>query len=246
MQSTNRWRLFATAIAGTCLTLLSCNLALRLPELTPGPLPSTSPASAAPPAVASVPASPTEGGSATPGQPTAATADSRTNTPSVASPHPIILSASGGRLNVRRGPGPEYDVVGALLNAQSATVTGQNADGTWLFILVPNTSRPYGWITTKTSFTRVTGPAESLPLMTVTAAIPAYIRNCTAHELLVNPGSVTLPDRSTSPDNQLRFYPGEYTVTDQTTDSAVAEVTLLEGRTVDIKLDGSGKKYSCP
>jgi hypothetical protein len=64
--------------------------------------------------------------------------------------------------------------------------------------------------------------------------------------MLVNPTGVILSDRSSSPENQLQFFPGEYSVIDQTSESEVASVTVFEGRTIDIKKDSSGMSYSCP
>jgi hypothetical protein len=136
--------------------------------------------------------------------------------------------------------------VGALRDGQSTTATARNDDGTWLYITVPASSRGYGWITAKTQYTTAGGDFMSLPVTIVPPAAPAYIRNCTAHEMLVTPGGAILLDRSNAPDNQMQFFPGEYSISDDTTSSTVADVTVFEGKTVDIKRDGSGKSYTCP
>jgi len=169
-----------------------------------------------------------------------------TATSTLGPPPVVTVSAVGGRLNVRRGPGPDYDTVGAFLDTQSATATARNEDGTWLLINAPHAAKPLGWIIVTTKYTSVNGNITGLPVMTVSAAVPAYIRNCTAHEMLVNPIGVTLLDRGNSPENQLQFFPGEYTVVDLTTETEVASITVFEGKTVDIKTDSSGKNYSCP
>ena len=164
-----------------------------------------------------------------------------------AGPPPIVtIAAAGGRLNVRRGPGAEYDTVGVFRDGQSTVATARNADGSWVLINAPNTSKGLGWITLKTQYTTVTGDALGLPLMEVAVALPAYIRNCTPGEMLVNPGGAILLERSSSPDNQLQFFPGEYSVFDQTTETTVGDVTVFEGKTIDIKKDSSGKSFSCP
>jgi hypothetical protein len=161
-------------------------------------------------------------------------------------PPAVTISVVGGRLNVRRGPGPEYDTVAAFLDGQSRMATGRNGDGTWLLISGPNTSTSLGWVIVTTKYTSVTGEVTGLPVVTVAPAAAAYIRNCTPHEMLVNPIGVLLPGRGSSPENQLQFYPGEYSVIDQTSESEVASVTVFEGRTVDIRKDSSGTSYTCP
>jgi hypothetical protein len=147
---------------------------------------------------------------------------------------------------VRRGPGPEYDTVAAFLDGQTRNATGRNADGTWLLISGPSTSTSLGWVIVTTKYTSVIGEVSGLPVVTVAPAALAYVRNCTPHEMLVNPTGVLLPDRGRSPENQLQFFPGEYSVIDQTSESEVASVTVFEGRTVDIRKDSSGTSYTCP
>lgn len=220
---------------------LACNLQFGTPGEAPGAASST-----APPGIL---ASPAGTGVVVPSETSAvsaAPAEMSTATSTVGPPPTVLVSASGGRLNVRRGPGPEYDTVGAFLDGQSTTVTGRNSDGSWVLINVPNTSRSLGWITVKTKYTTVTGDVAGLPPIVVSPAVPAYIRNCTPHEMLVNPGGLIVLERSNDPENKLQFFPGEYTVIDQTTEADVGGVTVFEGKTVDIKKDSSGKSYTCP
>ncbi len=158
----------------------------------------------------------------------------------------VTVRVAGGRLNIRRGPGPQYDTVGAILDGQSTLAQGRNEDGSWLYVALPNSSKALGWLTTKTIYTTVAGSSISLPVVSVAPALPAYIRNCTAHDMLVNPTGVILANRGGAPDNLQEFFPGEYSVTDQETDSVAADVTVFEGKIVEIKKDGSGKSYSCP
>ncbi len=161
-------------------------------------------------------------------------------------PATVTVRASGGNLNIRRGPGAAYNPVGGMRDGQSSTATARNEDGSWLYISIPSAPSKFGWISTLTKYTSVSGDAMSLPLMTVEPAVPAYIQNCTFHEMLVKPAGVILPDQSNSPDNKQQFNPGDYTVLDETTSSQVADFTLLEGKTVDVKKDGLGTSYSCP
>jgi uncharacterized protein YgiM (DUF1202 family) len=220
------------------VTLLACNLQFGAPG--EGQASSTPEGTA----TASAPATP-EPSSPVPTQ-TATGAATETATATVGPPPIVAVAASGGRLNVRRGPGPEYDTVGAFLNGQSTTATARNADGSWVLINTPNTSKSLGWIIVKTQYTTVSGTVASLPVLEVDAALAAYIRNCTPHEMLVNPGGALLLNRSSSPENRLQFFPGEYSVIDQTTESEVASVTVFEGKTVDVKKDSSGTSFSCP
>lgn len=231
-------RLFAVAMIG--LAILGCNLHFNLG--------STATASLVPPASETRQSEPTATSQLASETPSVEVS-TETPTPSPTSsgtPEVVSVKATGGKLNVRRGPGPEYNFVGAFLNGQSATATARNADASWLYISVPNSTRGFGWITVKTQYTVLTGNASTLPLSEVPPAVPAYIRNCTAHEMLVSPADVVLPDRGNAPENKVQFYPGEYTVSDQTTEIDVANITVLEGVTIDIKKDSSGKSYSCP
>jgi hypothetical protein len=168
-----------------------------------------------------------------------------TSTATQGPPPVVTVSATGGRLNVRRGPGPEYDFVGAFLDGQSTTVTARNADAKWVLINVPNTSKSLGWITLETQYTSVNGDVTGLPLMQVGPAVPAYIRNCTGREMMINPLGALLQPKGSAPENQLQFFPGEYSIIDMETEASVGDVTVIEGRTIDIKEDSSGTKYSC-
>jgi hypothetical protein len=161
-------------------------------------------------------------------------------------PPPVVkVNAVGGRLNVRRGPGPEYDTTGSFLDGQSTVATARNADGSWLLINRPNTTKSLGWITLGTKYTSVSGDATGLPLSEVAPAAPAYIRNCTGREMLINPIGEVLKPRGSAPDNQLQFFPGEYSIVDTETDITISDITVFEGKTIDIKQDSSGKKSSC-
>ncbi len=165
---------------------------------------------------------------------------------SSATASPVTVKAVGGNLNVRRGPGQSYNPVGALLAGQSSTATARNDDASWLYINIPLGAGELGWVSTKTKFSIVTGAVMFLPIMTVAPADPAYIRNCTFHDMLVNPSGVTLPSQASSPANQGQFFPGEYIIFDQVTSSKVWDFVLLEGKTIDIRKDGSGTSHSCP
>jgi PKD repeat protein len=54
------------------------------------------------------------------------------------------VNASG--LNVRTGPGTNYDIVGVLLNGQKVEITGRNADATWYQIRFSGSPAGVGWV----------------------------------------------------------------------------------------------------
>ncbi len=123
-------------------SIVACNL-----QAAPSSGPPSIPSATAP---APTPASATN-------VPEASATASATVTPAATQgPPPVVaVSAAGGRLNVRRGPGPEYDTVGAFLDGQSSTATGRNENGKWVLINIPNTSKSLGWITLETKYTKV-------------------------------------------------------------------------------------------
>jgi uncharacterized protein YgiM (DUF1202 family) len=215
---------------------LACNLQAAQPAVVPENTSASAPAN-------TMAATASPEASAAPQQTETAAA---TVAPTLGPPPVVKIAASGGRLNVRRGPGPEYDTVGSFLDGQSTTATARNADGTWVLINVPNAAKSLGWITLGTKYTSVNGDRLSLPLMQVAPAVPAYIRNCTGRQMLINPMGATLLPRASAPDNQLQFFPGEYSIVDMETEITISNVTVFEGKTIDIKQDSSGKKFSCP
>jgi hypothetical protein len=155
--------------------------------------------------------------------------------------------ASTGNINVRRGPGVGYNPVAGLLKGQTAIATARDANGDWLLITLPSSTKT-GWVSARTRFSTLTGDPASLPVMSVDAPKPAYFRNCTFHPMLVQPAEVVIPPQSESPDNKVQFNPGEYEIIDASLagEPTVLEATLFEGQTIDIRTDGIPNTYSCP
>jgi len=58
-------------------------------------------------------------------------------------------------LNVRRGPGTIYEVVGKLAEGQSTKVLGKNAEGTWWQIVYPPDSTSSAWVSAEAQYTSV-------------------------------------------------------------------------------------------
>lgn len=71
---------------------------------------------------------------------------------------PRIIVPSGNVVNVRNGPGTEFDLLGRLRARQSAAVIGRSDDGQWWQIQFRNQS---GWISAQ--YVRITGNAGGVP-----------------------------------------------------------------------------------
>jgi uncharacterized protein YraI len=79
-------------------------------------------------------------------------------TPAPGSP---ILTASAN-LNIRSGPGIEFDKIGLMLIGQSAEVVGVSRDGEWWAIKMPLAEGGRGWVTA--NFAQV-GNAQDVPIL---------------------------------------------------------------------------------
>jgi len=160
----------------------------------------------------------------------------------------VVILALGGNLNIRRGPGADYNPVGAFLDGEATIASARNAGSTWLYVSIPNTSDQFGWINITTQLTHTTGNMGLLPVKTVEPALPAYVRNCTAGMLFLRPGDIKIEDRLKAPNNITLVYPGDYELFDpiKSTSSAIKALLIREGDTVDITADGSNKTYTCP
>jgi hypothetical protein len=151
-------------------------------------------------------------------------------------------------LYIRRGPSTEYDVLGTFLAGQSAVASFRDANSDWVVIPLPSRPSVYGWVSIKTQFTSVEGEVSSLEVKKVDPAIPARIRNCTFHPMLIQPGNVLIKPKGDAPSNAHDFPPGNYAAYDQNQEGhpQVASFSLAEGNKVDINLDGLGNTYYCP
>jgi uncharacterized protein YraI len=61
-------------------------------------------------------------------------------------------------VNIRGGPGTEYDILGTLQLGQQVEVVGRSADGMWWVITVPGTTGVQGWVAAE--FARVEKTAD--------------------------------------------------------------------------------------
>lgn len=157
-------------------------------------------------------------------------------------PDGITVTAATGNLFIRRGPGSIYNIVTGFLKGTTAKAVGRNEKSDWLAIEIPNTNGLVGWISMGTPFTQMNGSIQSLTLYPFEEAKPAYLQNCTLHDMTTRPGQWNLPAKTTQKVN-----PGEYDILDMSTgQSKVMDTVLKEGNTVSIKIDGGGISYGCP
>lgn len=159
----------------------------------------------------------------------------------------VTVEVVGGNLNLRRGPSVNYNPVGVLEDGQVVVASARDLVRRWLLVENPVQPGTKGWVSTLTEFTRISGDVSSLPVLKVDPPSEAVIRNCTKHRMLVQPTGVELLGKFEGPYNEERFSPGVYQVfdLDAGTGSAVAEIDLREGLTVDIRRDGNGEKSKC-
>ncbi|GAB4503754.1 MAG: hypothetical protein Fur0043_07460 [Anaerolineales bacterium] len=162
-------------------------------------------------------------------------------------PAPVIVQAVGGNLHIRRGPSVDYNSIDVLRSGQSLTATARDPVNRWLQIPLPSAPGKSGWVSILTDYSLVSGVVEDLPIATVAPAVPAFIRNCTKHRMLVLPPEVELLGKYDAPYNEERFPPGEYQVYDLEAGNTKAYQTVIlsEGSRVDIREDGLGEKSKC-
>lgn len=197
-----------------------------------------------------------------PATPTSTPTASATPLPATATPVPptatplptatvaieVFISADGGNLNIRRGPGSEYNVVGFLTNGARSKAIGRNPTGNWLYAEIPSDPGTYGWVSADSTYSAVEGPASGLPLTPYDVASPAYLRNCTFHPMLIQTAGFILKEQFDAPNNRRQVNPGHYEAWDQSEVIAnpVLEVDIREGDSVDINFDGFHNAYYCP
>jgi uncharacterized protein YraI len=158
----------------------------------------------------------------------------------------VVISVISESLNVRRGPSIYYDPVGYIKAGESATASGRDANGDWLYVALPGNPSVFGWVSAKTQYSSVAGDISSLSVQTASPPNPAYIRNCTFHPMLIQPGNILLQPQTDKSGRKAHFAPGSYNAYDQSvSNTKVFSVDLHEGDSVDIKTDGLHNTYSC-
>ena len=176
---------------------------------------------------------------------------SPTTAPTVAAAATVRVSASGGNMTLRRGPATAYDIRGYFLADQSTVAVARNEAADWLLVQDPAGPSSTAWVNAASRYIVVeaeAGAVQALPVQTVDPAVPAYIRNCTFHPMLIQPVGVLLKEQFDAPNNMQAFAPGVYEAYDQNQEGKpkVKTEELREGKTIDIVTDGLGNTYPCP
>jgi hypothetical protein len=154
-----------------------------------------------------------------------------------------------GNVNIRRGPDLAFNSIAILPKGAVITATGRDVLSNWVRIPIPEDTSRTGWISIMSQFTQVVGDMDSLPEIDPKEWPElASLRNCTYHELWIEPIGVTLPPVFEFPNNDVRLNPGIYSVLDVEIDGypEVLKVDLGEGMTIDVLVDGLGEKKKCP
>jgi hypothetical protein len=160
----------------------------------------------------------------------------------------VVVAATKGNIFIRRGPNVAFNPIAALLRGESATASGRDVLASWLQIQIPGGAGRTGWISIATEFTTVQGDVRGLPEIEATDfPIPAFLQNCTHHQMSVDPGGIVLPSVDNFPENNVRINPGNYAVHDMDIDEypEVMKVDLKEGSAIDVNVDGNGEKKKC-
>ena len=160
----------------------------------------------------------------------------------------VVISAVKGNIFIRRGPDMAFNPIGVLYKDTSAPVIARDVLSNWVQIIIPNSDQK-GWISIQTQYSKIDGDLKTLPEFTTTEwPTPAYLRNCTHHQMYILPAEVILLSSFDQPDNMVWLYPGTYTVYDLEVsgEPEVTTVEVREGVTVEILDDGAGEHRKCP
>lgn len=161
----------------------------------------------------------------------------------------VTVTAVNGDLSIRIGPDISFDAIAALKDGETATVLSRSIMDGWVQIPIPSQEGKTGWVSLKTNYFIVSGNVLDLPRVdAVEWNVGSYLINCTPHQMLVQPGNITLQPVSDSPGNRAWFTPGRYSVydLDVTGQPVAANLSVTEHRTFHILKDGNRKQWSCP
>ncbi len=162
---------------------------------------------------------------------------------------PVTITATGGDLAIRSGPDNVFDAIATLDDGQSVPVYARSIQDGWVEVPIPSQKDATGWVYTQTGYSRVNGYILDLPMITkVEWPFGAYLRNCTPHQLIAQPGDIVLPPVTAAPANRVWFFPGLYTLydADVTGKPVVGQVKLYSHTDQSTVKDGTGQKYPCP
>jgi len=164
----------------------------------------------------------------------------------------VTITAINGNLYIRRGSGSDFNPVGALLKGESAIASGRDILDEWLYIPIPSEAGKSGWVSMQTIYSSINGRPMDLPVVDSDLAVPAFIQNCSTHNMIVWPSGVIIPPVYQFPDNIIQFDPGDYSVQDYdngksnpNSDQGIA-VDLREGEQYRITAMGTAAQHKCP
>jgi hypothetical protein len=160
-----------------------------------------------------------------------------------------MLTAVKGNLFIRRGPNLAFNPISVLMAGQSAPALARDVLGTWVQIPIPGNPEKYGWVSLQTDYSFLSGDVMSLREITPTYWPDlAFLRNCTFHEMVTDPGGIVIPSLDNFPANEVQINPGAYRIFDTAVDGSpeVLKVELREGSAIDIRTDGDGEHRKCP
>jgi hypothetical protein len=161
----------------------------------------------------------------------------------------VTVTAMNGDVSIRSGPDLSFDAVARLKNSETATALARSIIDGWVQIPIPSQAGRTGWVSTKTSFSVVSGNVLDLPRIDIVEwNFGSYLRNCTPHRMFVQPGDMTLQPVSESPNNRVWFAPGSYTVYDLDVagQPVAANLIVLEHSETNILKDGNRRQWNCP
>jgi hypothetical protein len=77
---------------------------------------------------------------------------------------PVRYITTSAEVNIRKGPGEQFDVVEKIAAGQQALVTGVNRDSTWWRVVCPDNTAGNCWVTGDAQYTQPVAPAGSTGL----------------------------------------------------------------------------------
>jgi hypothetical protein len=184
------------------------------------------------------------------GSPTpSAQPDSPANVFTTATIPVVTVTAVNGNLAIRTGPDVTFDAFGVLTKGQSAPAVARSILDGWVEVEMGSSKAATGWIFANSAYALVNGNVLDLPeIRIVEWPFGSYLRNCTAHQMIVEPGDHLLPPASGSTADYVWFYPGLYTVYDfdLTGRPWITDIKLTQHISLDIQKDGTGQTGTCP
>lgn len=181
-------------------------------------------------------------------QPTQTLVPTGTPLPAATANPQVTISAVGGNVFIRRGPGMAYNPIGVLYKGTSQVILARDVLSRWVQVALPNSEKT-GWIYLNSGFSKVEGDLNNVPDFTTSDwPVPGYLINCTHHDMYIMPGEVVLPASFGYPPNDVWLYPGFYTVQDIMVagEPKVLDIEMREGVDIEVRVDGTGEKRKCP